>query len=700
MCPFLTLLPMQHLRKCTLDFENVSQSAKLMHHMFAAVAAAVFSLVHVSASYLSVMRLHVLLFAILPSLLSPIFCTHISSSIPTRRFTLSKFPPPPPRQSPPLHPATPRLAPAHPGQSQTTLLQRNGTAQSSITYIFTLLPDENLLRLQHITDNPNVLTSLSYNAIPAVRDGVHIVNVTLSHAFQRDVGVARYQLLAFTNLFRYQVAGKYTIAGIVPTIKTTHMTPSTSVTEPGNYSRAVTFLNASALSRLAPHGILQVQLKYQPVGADVTLHAPTLSTLMQTATISIRNTNKSSASPLHYPAYCNPVSLSDSHGVTNESQPRDTCSITYHSSSSRLLLKLAPHRSGTFTLRISVPLLILHGGAFDTQLTISIPDDKVNTRVPVLAMSRTRRLQLDHFGGETFSLRVYTDDAMIRKSMTDAYVDLPNDRYAAANMGHAREKDGMQTISFVSIRAREEQASVKRAFSQIGSKAKRVKNDGMYESEVYVNRSGVLQMAEKAWGYALYTNFASDKLAIVRNLTKEDERNGGIFVGVEVYGYAVGNFSDHKARQIGRALRKQTARFDGMKREDTKIKLIGVANARGTGGVMAHYYVMTGRRSMLTGRKRRMMGRSVARTALLKEGQIRIRNAEDVKTEVGEEGLKMKMKRLTDGIGGVGIGMMVAIVLMVCVVLFGVGMLCFTFICGRYAMRNSRKRDSSEFTAE
>lgn len=342
---------------------------------------------------------------------------------------------------------------------QKTVLLQDGEASDTISFSLVLKTGEALKKVVHVVNDSAIITETRKQVRQIGGAPIPSYNITLTHQFEGNVGIATFLLQVTTTRTKYITVGTYYAAGI--SIRIPGVDSMKGIVS-GMNSPGLSFQNPEVVSLNSRVGQLPLSIDYQPVGPDVINVPPTLYDVLRTARISIKNSDASESVPLleYTLAECGPLQTAEINTADNLYIFQDgKCDVGFDESSNLLVLNLNRERSGSAVVEVSFPTINIDGEGYETSINLFV--GKAMSVKPVVAVDSEFELVLDHFGLEEFKLPMYNTMEPDQKSNASSYLmDLPGNRYATIDFESSKMENPIQEIAFKTLRPGTEDPAV------------------------------------------------------------------------------------------------------------------------------------------------------------------------------------------------------------------------------------------------
>ena len=340
-----------------------------------------------------------------------------------------------------------------------TVFLLDGEASSSTTFVLNLRSKEKLLSVVQDVNDSKIITSQSKN-IRQIRNGAFSrYNISIVHEFEGSVGIVSSTLHVTTSYVRYSSSRIFYVSGIVAHVDRDN---SSIALVSGMGSPGLSFPNPDSVTlQNSSVGQIPLAISYQPPGPDVFSNAPSLADIISTAEIDVKDSRPDAEVPLlsYNRTECGKVA--DVRKDANERFvfPDVRCGVGFHEASQKLVFNLNRQQSGNIVVSISIPALFIGDEIFETSINIFVGNPAV--RKPVLLLDGDLRIILDRYGREEFSIQMYNTIRPAQpQNATAFYMTLPGMRYAEIDFNKSELLNPIQLITFVTVRAGEEDENV------------------------------------------------------------------------------------------------------------------------------------------------------------------------------------------------------------------------------------------------
>lgn len=350
-----------------------------------------------------------------------------------------------------------------------TIAFTDGSASDIVTYELKLPLDEFITSLRHIPNDTSIITESNAAYVTHKLDGYRLENITLRHEFEGLVGPANYTLTLITNKgHTFMATGRYYITGVIGFRKNANRS-QTAVS--GISAPAITFESPNDVTLKHKNGIVEVPIKYQKPGPDVTKNPPSLAEVMAKSQVQVTGRSIASKTNLVSQA-CKKITQAFQRPNGVYKFLDENCGVGFHRKSGKLLVRLKFRETGYAGIFVTTPPLDPSGEASEASFRFIVK--KPLTVQPILVMKQRLNMKLDHFGREIFTLNMKkTREPYQKHNATDYVVDLPGNRYARADMNLSTMNKGEQIITFVTVIPGQESEAVRKNLKNVLKNARR-----------------------------------------------------------------------------------------------------------------------------------------------------------------------------------------------------------------------------------
>lgn len=358
-----------------------------------------------------------------------------------------------------------------------TILFVDGYAYDQQIYYLKLPPGEHVQATKTSSNNSDILTSSSASFISHPTHMYTIENITLTNQFEGTVGVVTFTLEVQTNLNRtFNASGTYFVTGLVGT----QGSPKNRSLVTGVSAPSVTFENPDDVIESLLDGDVEIYLDYQPPGPDVygqtgldsqpptttspmdrtppnqppsnTFEMDPLDAALSGTGVQVQGDTLGSSSQLVQwdPLKCHTLSFAKlikpgSHYISNP-----FCGIAYDPVLRKLLIRLRPGESGRATVVLTLPTV--PGSAESLETTIRVYVKPPPPGPPELLLESDANIRFDFYGNEVFTLLLNKTRIPFQpENASDYILDLPDGRYARADLSKSDLNSTRQVVTFITV---------------------------------------------------------------------------------------------------------------------------------------------------------------------------------------------------------------------------------------------------------